>query len=409
MLAFTAIISHRFLLCRFMNYLAHFQQLDQILVATRQYWQLLAFSQNALPWPQLFNKLNDLSSDKLLELEQNPDLSYAYFSDVIPQLPELKKLTDIFSMVTKEVEFPFWLEAGIKGRKLAQLKSFVAAVDETELPVLEWCAGKGHLGRMLAFKGTKKVHSVEIQPHLCEQGTALAKKYDMNIDFIQADVLQDDLSQQIQKKQHAVALHACGKLHQTLMRQAVSSKTQKLSLSPCCYHLMQDSNHYQAMSDEALKSEINLSNYDLKLALQETVTAADRITQKRTLEVEWRLGFDQLMRDVTGTDKYISVPSVSKSMFSTTFEAFCTWAAEKKSLDLPNNIDFENYYQKGKARKKITEKIELVRHLFRRPIEVWLILDRALYLQNHGYHVTVNEFCDKQVTPRNILIQAYKI
>ena len=70
---------------------------------------------------------------------------------------------------------------------------------------------------------------------------------------------------------------------------------------------------------------------------------------------------------------------------------------------------FESYYQKGKARKKITEKIELVRHLFRRPIEIWLILDRALYLQIHGYHVYVNQFCDKQVTPRYILIQAYKI
>ncbi|PAJ74858.1 methyltransferase [Pseudoalteromonas sp. NBT06-2] len=392
-----------------MNYLAHFQQLDQILIATRQYWQLLAFSQNTLPWPQLFDKLNDLSSEKLLELEKNPDLSYVYFSDVIPLLPELKKLTDIFSMVKKEVEFPFWLEAGIKGRKLAQLKSFVAAVDETELPVLEWCAGKGHLGRMLAFKGTKKVHSVEIQPHLCDQGTALAKNFHMNIDYTQADVLQDDLSQQIKQNQHAVALHACGQLHQTLMRQAVLSKTKKLSFSPCCYHLMQDSEHYQAMSYEGLQSELNLSNYDLKLALQETVTAADRITQKRTIEVEWRLGFDQLMRDVTGTDTYISVPSVSKSMFSTNFEAFCMWAADKKSLDLPNNIDFESYYQKGKARKKITEKIELVRHLFRRPIEIWLILDRALYLQNHGYHVYVNQFCDKQVTPRNILIQAYKI
>jgi len=158
-----------------MNYLAQFQKLDQILVNTRDYWQLLAFSQNELPWPELLDKLTDLTSEKLLELEQNPDLSYDYFSDVIPQLPQLKNLTEIFSMVTKEVEFPFWLEAGIKGRKLAQLKSFVAAVDETELPVLEWCAGKGHLGRMLAFKGTQKVYSVEIQPHCVSKVHCLLK------------------------------------------------------------------------------------------------------------------------------------------------------------------------------------------------------------------------------------------
>ncbi|MEC8139802.1 MAG: methyltransferase, partial [Pseudomonadota bacterium] len=52
------------------------------------------------------------------------------------------------------------------------------------------------------------------------------------------------------------------------------------------------------------------------------------------------------------------------------------------------------------------ERVELVRHVFRRAIEVWLVLDRALYLQQQGYQVTVSTFCEKQLTPRNILIQA---
>jgi hypothetical protein len=44
--------------------------------------------------------------------------------------------------------------------------------------------------------------------------------------------------------------------------------------------------------------------------------------------------------------------------------------------------------------------------VFRRAIEVWLVLDRALYLQQQGYHVSVTTFCEKQLTPRNILILA---
>ena len=56
--------------------------------------------------------------------------------------------------------------------------------------------------------------------------------------------------------------------------------------------------------------------------------------------------------------------------------------------------------------KTITDRIELVRHIFRRAIEVWLVLDRVLYLQLAGYDVQFNEFCDKKLTPRNILIQA---
>ncbi|GAA58338.1 hypothetical protein P20652_0192 [Pseudoalteromonas sp. BSi20652] len=34
------------------------------------------------------------------------------------------------------------------------------------------------------------------------------------------------------------------------------------------------------------------------------------------------------------------------------------------------------------------------------------MLDRALYLQQQGYQVNVKTFCEKQLTPRNILILA---
>jgi hypothetical protein len=50
--------------------------------------------------------------------------------------------------------------------------------------------------------------------------------------------------------------------------------------------------------------------------------------------------------------------------------------------------------------------LELLRNLFRRPLELWLILDRALYLGERGYDVRVGTFCDSHITPRNLLIIA---
>jgi hypothetical protein len=46
-----------------------------------------------------------------------------------------------------------------------------------------------------------------------------------------------------------------------------------------------------------------------------------------------------------------------------------------------------------------------VRFLFRRPLEIWLALDRALLLQEQGYAVQLGTFCAPHVTPRNLLIQ----
>ena len=75
-------------------------------------------------------------------------------------------------------------------------------------------------------------------------------------------------------------------------------------------------------------------------------------------------------------------------------------------MKLPQGTDYIKYLEVGVARKKITDRVELVRHVFRRAIEVWLVLDRALYLQQQGYQVSVKTFCEKQLTPRNILILA---
>ena len=50
--------------------------------------------------------------------------------------------------------------------------------------------------------------------------------------------------------------------------------------------------------------------------------------------------------------------------------------------------------------------LELLRGLFRRPLELWLVLDRALYLEEQGFQVTLGTFCATQLSPRNLLLLA---
>jgi len=384
-----------------------FAALDTLLFSTRQYWQCTAFDYDAIPWPELSSLLWALDDQQVSELDSDQNALYAYFAKAIKGLDELQSLCELPTTQQTRDEFPFWISNGIKGRKFEQLQDFVAAISlqKSQYPVLEWCAGKGHLGRMLAFNGAPSIHSIELQAHLCEQGQHSANQQQLPMQFSQANVLTDDVTEYFKEQQHAVALHACGRLHQTFMQQASDAKTQQISFSPCCYHLFTD-NDYQAMSEPAKQSQLALTHRDLKLALQETVTAPSRVDKVRKTEVEWRLGFDALRKSITAEQHYVSVPSVNKAIFSDSFKSFCLWAAEKKSLSLPEDIDYHEFLAIGKQRKRVTERVELVRHVFRRAIEVWLVLDRALYLQQQGYQVTVSTFCEKQLTPRNILIQA---
>ncbi|BDF96343.1 methyltransferase [Pseudoalteromonas sp. KAN5] len=389
-----------------MNLAEQFTALDNLLHDTRQYWQCTAFDFDQLPWPELEQALTALDDQQVADLDSDQPALYQFISPYVPVINDLAALCELPQALVTRTEYPFWISNGIKGRKFTQLQDFVASLGQAPtLPVLEWCAGKGHLGRMLAYNQAPEVHSIELQQHLCEQGQHSAQQQGLAMRFSQADVLVDEVTGYFKPRQHAVALHACGALHQTFMNCAVSAQTQKISLSPCCYHLFTD-NDYQAMSELARLSKLKLTHRDLKLALQETVTAPSRVDKIRRTEVQWRLGFDALRKTLTGEQHYVRVPSVNKAIFSDSFKAFCAWAANKKSLSLPQYIDYDYFLAKGEMRKKVTERIELVRHVFRRAIEVWLVLDRALYLQQQGYQVTVQTFCEKHLTPRNILIQA---
>lgn len=109
-----------------------------------------------------------------------------------------------------------------------------------------------------------------------------------------------------------------------------------------------------------------------------------------------------------GIDEYLNCPAVSKGTVNNDFATLAHHMAAQKSLTLSEDIDFNHYQQQGKQPVYNMARMELVRHLFRRPLEIWLILDRALYLQEQGYEVQLAEFCDYQLTPRNLLITAQK-
>ena len=326
-------------------------------------------------------------------------------SDWIPQATPLQALAELEAMPQVERIPPRGLDTGIPGRKWQQLQAFNGVLPALQLPWLEWCAGKGFLGRVLAATHNTPVTSLEWQQALCESGEAAARKLALPMTFVHGDAFSPQSAKYILSQQHAVALHACGDLHVSLLQRVADRKGRAVSVSPCCYHLIRDK-AYQPMSLLAQQSAISLSKHDLRLPLQETVTAGNRVRNLRFIEVSFRLGFDSLQRDVTGKNSYMPVPNVQKALFNEGFAAFCRWAAEQKGLDLPENIDFAHWQQIGEQRFDWVERLELLRQLFRRPLEMWLVYDRACFMEEAGYAVTVGTFCDKPVTPRNIMIHA---
>lgn len=432
---------------------AHFIQLDKLLELSRALWQVRAFEAKALPWAAQFPRLattlwalDDAVLDSL-DAEQSAlvdALSPALKQDLaalgldwdlsllLSSFAELSLGSDIdsdigFDIGSDDIETATspridltelaHFSAHIKGRKWEQITAFVQHLPDAGLPVLEWCAGKGHLGRLIAKARGVDVLSLEWQAMLCEEGQAFADKWQLSQRFICADAFAIEgnacensthQTNPFRAQQQAVALHACGDLHVRLLQLAAAAGTQALAISPCCYHLIQ-ANQYQGLSTLAKHSALRLSRHDLQLPLQQSVIANPKQQALRHQEIAWRLGFDALQRSCRGIDAYLPLPAIKQSQLSGEFAEFCHWAAAQKAVTLDADCDFDAWLEIGKQRQRLTRRIDLAAHLFRRALELWLILDRCCFLQESGYRVTLREFCANSVTPRNALILAQKL
>lgn len=388
-----------------------FVTLDTLLSGLTHYWQFYPFHSLEAYFQQtdsaLDAALRQLSLHDIDTLDNDKQALLAFLTPFISQAPALFQAAQIPIMPRDAgcTTLPLSVTSGaISPRKQQQITDFIATMPNEHLPLLEWCAGKGHLGRALAKQRNLPVECIELQSVLCADGDVLAKAEGLSqVQFYEQDAFAPSASHFFRAQQHAVGLHACGALHMQLLQHGARAACDALTISPCCYHKI-PTDVYQPMSVAAAKSALRLDKNDLRLSLQESVTGGERIKRLRHIEVSYRLGFDALQRQIRGFDCYLNVPNLPKALLAQGFIAFVHWAAEKKGIALPDEIDWAYWERVGQQRHLQVSRTELVRHLFRRPIEIWLALDRALYLQEQGYDVQLGEFCEHPITPRNIMI-----
>jgi len=386
-----------------------FQQLDNYLTELQLFWKFEAFHHGDYPWrsshPALSEFLDGLSDLELQHYQQNPALLQVKLSPFIESLRQLDDpLFNVDALCITDTEVPFWLTTGIKGRKWSQISAFAQQVNNQQ-PIVEWCAGKGHLGRLISWQQQLPVTSVEWQQKLCDLGTQLSEKMQLQQTFKQADVLQGEADGCIHTDCHAIALHACGDLHLHLIELAKKERPKQLTISPCCYHLTEQA-IYQACSGQGKASALRINKQELKLAVSKQATSGARQARLGEQEVLWRLAFDELQKHFLKTEDYLPLPSFPKTLLSASFNDFVGWAKDEKSLTFAQPDALQPFLDLAKERLKKVRRMELLSQFFVRPLELWLVYDRALALQESGYQVQLSTFCEPQITPRNLLIQA---
>ncbi|GAA3908247.1 methyltransferase [Halomonas cibimaris] len=394
-----------------MMYAERFQRLTALLAHWQPLWGTPPFTHRCLPWagayPELYQALLALD-DACVERLENAPLADDALAAWLP-VTELRALSHLSEHPARVPALPNAWGDHVGGRKWRQLQAFARCVPANAGPLVEWCAGKGHLARTLSRMRGCKVTGLEWQAMLCEQGQRLAQKQGVAVTLAQQDVLAPNVGGWLDGGGHAVALHACGDLHVALLQQA-ACRGVSVTLAPCCYQRTA-AERYRPLSmlGRRLMADAGLvlERDDLALAVQETVTAPPAVSRQRERAGARRLGFDLLQREVRGVDAYLPVPSLAYGKMPADFAGFARWAAAQKGITLPADVFARrNWEAAGQARLAEVQRLELARHAFRRPLEVWLLLDRLMFLREAGFTASLATFCDRALTPRNAVLCA---
>ncbi|VVP36946.1 methyltransferase [Pseudomonas fluorescens] len=390
--------------------LARFTALDSFLTEHQALWKPRPFTHLQLPWemshPELAAWLRRRSLEDAENAHNHPALLNA--PEPFASLAKLSvALADVDELPAHALAAAgHRLNVDVPGRKWQQIEAFASRLQFADAPGhwLDWCAGKGHLGRRLLQTG-QQLTCVEYDPALVTSGQALSQRHQLHALHIEQDVLAATAASLLKASHTPVALHACGDLHVQLMRLASAAGCKQLAIAPCCYNRISQAN-YAPMSAATQGSGLQLSLDDLALPMSETVTAGARVRRQRDTSMARRLGFDLLQRDLRGIDEYLPTPSLPSAWLDKSFADYCHHLAGLKDLSTIASQDWSAREKAGWLRLAHVRNLELVRGLFRRPLELWLVLDRALFLMEQGYAVRLGTFCESPLTPRNLLLLA---
>ena len=390
-----------------MNLVERQRLLDETLLSFRPLWHPQPFRELrpgwCEAWPALHDELMVLPEASVIRLNDDGAQALALVARHVPEINVLAAWVEIprrapqpLSPLVTHGERWAW---EIPGRKRQQIEAFAGLIAPGGDSVLDWCGGKGHLGRLLALAWNCPVDSLEINPILCVQGRQLAQRAGVAHGFVEADALATTAWPCA--GQHAVALHACGDLHRQLIRRGVEVGVSRFDIAPCCYYRGVGET-YAAFSDNLA---LTLSRDDARLAVTETVTAAPREARQRDREMAWKLGFDAWRREV-GMTAYRNFKPVPEAWMRDSFAGFMARMCVREGVEPMPEAAAAHWEQAGWQRRDQVMRLSIVRHAFRRALEVWLVLDLAVHLENCGYRVDVGQFCERTLTPRNLLISA---
>jgi hypothetical protein len=368
--------------------------------------------------------LDSLTEAELYEIDcKRPveKIKNSSFEHFLKQLSELSKLPVIAEV--PEIPLEDWAFQGIKKKKRHEIQKIVPVLKNIkELSNFEYVVdiggGVGHLSRVLSHYHSIPSISLDRDPNFQKIGFERLSKYRkiegardvsfVNITF--GKVADEEILKTIFKPQaFSLGLHTCGVLAVTVIQKSIDYKTTGLLSFGCCYHQLKPDIDFPLSNFYKENQYLKLNLYALTLATRShaEMSFSDYQTKERVKSYRYALHlfliqyFDN--KSFTG---------VGECHIRTYWGPFATYIKSKLAeLNLTHSFtdeDFNQFYAELKIQKELRKMwlCNIIRWQLGRALEVYLLLDRCLYLEEQGFRVQIEQYFQETLSPRNIGILA---
>jgi len=379
--------------------MSQFEELSRFLLDTHCLWSENPYFHEELSWsarfPDFWKWVEDLSDSDVDSFEHNPENEPKAPEKWLALYRQIQKLTR-FPRDVKEIDLKPGVLWRVPQRKSLQIRSFLSTLRPyLGMDLIDWCAGKGHLGRSAASLGGGSLLQVEHCEELCREARRLNGRIgiDSRVECI------DVLLQEAEWPEQALllAMHACGDLGDAAigLHRRIGGV---MALAPCCHHKI-ESDHYVPKSVYGKGTGLFFDRSVLHFSVAFETVASSRNRRLRRQEMDYRCALS-----AARGKWHVASRSCSRSWFQLPFCSFAFKMARRDGFELDGDLD--EYLKEGRRRSVRIRARAMVRSPFRRAIESWLALDRAISLQEMGRQVSIVEFCDRLASPRNLLLLA---
>jgi hypothetical protein len=359
-------------------------------------------------------ELIKLGTMDLLKVENLQTIGNPLLDPIITEVQNLIAIPKL-SFISEELEETKRNFTRMNQKKIHEVSQISKYLKSEKLGhIIDIGGGVGHLCQHLIQYNQATATSIDMNQELQDKGAKrISRLYPEVKDKIAFENIEVDKSnlnnifdKSIQRNSKLLGLHSCGELSNHLIDLFINSEISSFINIGCCYHKIDKEIN---LSKESKFGPLEISNQAKTLATRTYKKLTLVEFQKREAVKRKRYALQILLYNKFGIREFVGVGNAKIIEYEKPFSDYAT--KKLAAIEFDHNLsakELNDFYKDKVVQDEITFMLRcgIFRSLFARPIELYIILDRAMYLEDHGHKTEMVEIFDNAKSPRNIAISS---